>query len=127
MAKEGFTLIELLIVIGIIVVLMGIAIVAVNPMRQFAMANNSRRWANITTILNAVSQNIVDNRGTWTCGAGSLPASTTNIADSASDPAGHDICGCLVPTYLSKVPVDPSTGTYTDCNTYDSYSMAFKI
>lgn len=123
--QRGFTLIELLIVIGIVVVLMGISIVAINPMRQFAMANNSRRWANITSILNAVSQNVVDNRGTWTCGAGSLPINTTNMADPVSDPAGYDICSCLVPKYMPEIPVDPRVGAYTNCTTYDTgYSIS---
>jgi prepilin-type N-terminal cleavage/methylation domain-containing protein len=36
---KGFTLIELLVVIGIVVILMTAALVAINPFRQFAMAN----------------------------------------------------------------------------------------
>jgi prepilin-type N-terminal cleavage/methylation domain-containing protein len=120
----GFTLIELLIVIGILVILMGTVIVAINPMKQFAKANNSQRWANITAILNAVSQNIIDNRGTWTCGAGALPATSTNMADTTSDPAGYDICSCLVPLYIAEMPVDPTAGSYTDCSTYNAgYSI----
>ena len=123
--KKGFTLIELLIVIGIIIVLAGVVIVAINPIRQFAMANNSRRSADVSTILNAVSQNIVDNKGVWVCAAGSLPASATNMADSVSDPAGYDICSCLVPTYVAELPVDPTTSAYTDCATYNSgYSIS---
>ena len=123
--KKGFTLIELLIVIGIIVVLAGVVIVAINPIRQFAMANNSRRSADVGAILSAVSQNMVDNRGIWTCAAGSLPASATNMADATSDPAGYDICSCLVPTYVAELPVDPTTSSYTDCTTYNSgYSIS---
>lgn len=123
--KKGFTLIELLIVIGVVVILAGIIIVAINPGRQFAMANNSRRWANVNAILNAVSQNIVDNRGTWTCAAGALPASLTNMADPASDPAGYDICSCLAPNYIAELPVDSTVGTYTDCTSYDAgYSIS---
>lgn len=122
--KKGFTLIELLIVIGIIIVLAGVVIVAINPIRQFAMANNSRRSADVITILNAVSQNIVDNKGIWVCAAGSLPASATNMADPVSDPAGYDICSCLVPTYVAELSVDPTTSTYTDCASYNSgYSI----
>lgn len=123
--KKGFTLIELLIVIGVIVILAGVIIVAVNPRRQFAMANNSRRWANINAVLNAVSQNIVDNRGIWTCASGALPASPTNMADPVADPVGYDICTCLAPTYLAELPVDPTTGSYTDCTAYNSgYSIS---
>jgi len=120
----GFTLIELLIVIGILVILMGTVIVAINPMKQFAKANNSQRWANITAVLNAVSQNIIDNRGTWTCGAGALPTTSTNMADTASDPTGYDICACLVPLYIAEMPGDPTAGSYVDCNTYNTaYSI----
>lgn len=124
--KKGFTLIELLIVIGIVTILMGIVIAAINPMRQFAKANNSRRWANVTTILNAVSQNIIDNRGAWTCGVGSVPTtSAKNMADSTSDPAGYDICSCLVPKYLANMPVDPTIGGYTNCTIYNTgYSIS---
>jgi len=117
---KGFTLIELLIVIGIVVVLAGIVIVAINPMQQFAKANNARRWANVTAILNAVSQNIIDSRGVWTCaGYSTLPASSTAIATSTAD-----ICSCLVPKYIAELPVDPVTGTYTDCTDYNTgYSI----
>ncbi|MDQ5951176.1 MAG: hypothetical protein QG639_453, partial [Patescibacteria group bacterium] len=39
-SKHGFTLIELLVVIGILAVLLAITLVAINPARQFAQANN---------------------------------------------------------------------------------------
>lgn len=121
---KGFTLIELLIVIAIVVILMGVVIVAINPLRQFAMANNSQRWANVAAILNAVSQNIIDNRGVWSCASGDLPATSTNMADSVSDPAGYDICSCLVPVYIAEMPVDPSVGNYVNCSSYNaSYNI----
>lgn len=122
--QTSFTLIELLIVIGLIVILMGIVIVAVNPARQFALANNSRRLANINAILNAVSQNIIENQGIWTCGAGNLPATSTNMADPVSAPTGYDICSCLVPKYVAQMPFDPTNGNYTDCSFYNTgYSI----
>lgn len=116
--KRGFTLIELLIVIGIISILMGIVIVAINPMRQFAKANNARRWANVTAILNAVSQNIVDGGGEWCPSASSLPTSTTSISTLGS---GEDFCDCLVPTYVAELPFDPAEGFYfNNCTDYDT-------
>ena len=114
--------------IGIIIVLAGVVIVAVNPMRQFAMANNSRRLANVNAILNAVSQNVIDNKGIWNCAAGSLPALATNMADLGSDPSGYDVCSFLVPTYIPELPVDPTTRAYIDCTDYDSgYSISQDI
>jgi type IV pilus assembly protein PilA len=122
--RKGFTLIELLIVIGIIAVLMAIAIVAINPGRQFAKANNARRWADVNTILNAVSQNIVDGKGVWTC-AVALPATATTIGSGTGN---VDICSCLVPTYIGAIPVDPTTGSITTppCTTYNTGYTIFQ-
>lgn len=61
--SEGFTLIEVLLVIGILAILAGIVIVAINPARQIGLANNAQRWSNVNTILNAVHQYAVDNAG----------------------------------------------------------------
>ena len=113
---KGFTLIELLIVIALIAILAGAIIIALNPARQFALSRNSQRWSHVNAILNLVHQNIVENRGTWTCGATTLPATSTLMASSG----GYDICACLVPTYTSALPYDPTTGSYTDCTTYDT-------
>ncbi len=121
-SKNSFTLIELLIVIGILAILMGTVIVAINPFRQFAQARNSQRWAHISSILDAVYQNIVDNNGTFTCGAGSLPNTPTDMKTDDGNPATdeYDICTCLVPTYLAALPFDPSTGNYSSCSFYDT-------
>ncbi|MCH8741568.1 prepilin-type N-terminal cleavage/methylation domain-containing protein [Patescibacteria group bacterium] len=126
--RRGFTLIELLIVIGIIAILMAIAIVAINPGRQFAKANNASRFVAVNTILNAVSQNIVDGRGTFDNAACEAPipdAAAINMAfDSAPEnpntDAIYDICDCLVALYIGAMPVDPTTGSYTSCADYDT-------
>lgn len=117
----GFTLIELLIVIALIAVLAGAVVIALNPARQFAAARNSERWSHVSAIVGAVTQNATENRGTFTCAAGALPATSTAITKSG----GYDLCSCLVPTQMAALPFDPSTGSYTDCTTYATgYTIA---
>jgi prepilin-type N-terminal cleavage/methylation domain-containing protein len=108
--KEGFTLIEVLIVIGIIAVLAGVTLVAINPARQFAQARNSQRVSNIYSILNAIGQRIVDNKGVFEeeCAAGAIPMTETVLSS-----VGYDIASCLIPAYITSLPFDPSvTGSH---------------
>ncbi len=114
MKNKGFTLIELLVVIGIIAILAGVVIVAINPARQFAQARNTDRWSAVNTILNAVGQRIADNRGIFEtgCAAGAIPLTTAKHI--GSDALNYDLEPCIVPTYVSILPLDPSTGTAAD-------------
>lgn len=116
-ANKGFTLIEILVVIGLIAILAAIVLIAINPGRQFAQARNSQRESNVSTILNAIGQRLADNKGVWVVGADcdDLPSSAVDIDDDAIDLA------CLTPTYISTaLPVDPSTGHWTDETDYDT-------
>ena len=114
--ERGFTLIELLVVIGILAVLLSVTLIAINPARQFSQANNTKRRSDVNSILNAVNQYMVDNKG-------ALPAGITSSVQNISN-TGANICVALVPQYIAALPRDPLTANgvaVTDCTVaYDT-------
>ena len=119
---RGFTLIELLLVIGIIAVLAVVVFVALDPSKRFRDARDARRVQDVQSILTAVHESIVDNKGT-------LPTGLTvgmNESQIGSDTSGCGIVvgGCSVANtgdcvnltaplakYLKSIPTDPAGGT----------------
>lgn len=131
-AEKGFTLIELLVVIGILAILMGIVLIAINPARQFAQANDTDRTNAVGQILNAVGQFEADNHGQLpaanipTAGAG-VVAGEIGAGAKCTAAVCVDLCTPLVSVvaYLPAMPEDPTinNGTQipaTDCGNYDS-------
>lgn len=123
--QKGFTLIELLVVIGIIAILAAIVIIALNPARQFAQANNTRRFSNVNALLNAIGQRLADNRGVFEtgCAAGAIPTSTPT--KMATTTGSYNIGPCIVPTYITQIPVDPNptstcVAVYRSATDYDT-------
>src|SRR5438128_1580846 len=116
--QKGFTLIELLVVIGILAVLLAITLIAINPARQFAQANNTKRAGDVNAILNAIGEFAADNHGTLPTG---IDATDKDIKSGGNGVGVADICGQLVTRYLAALPADPKTGNYTDCAAYDTH------
>lgn len=106
--QKGFTLIELLVVIGILAVLLAITLIAINPARQFAQANNTKRSSDVNAILNAVHQYAVDNNGTMPA---TIPTTATAISNALTN-----FCTNLIPAYIAALPSDPTAGTGTAAN-----------
>ena len=113
-SKRGFTLLEILLVVGIIAILAGIVIVAINPSKQLATVRNTQRKSDIKQIDSAVQQYYIDHNRypssittslTEICDTGSV-ASTTQAVDTT--PCGSLVnLSPLVPTYLVAIPKDP--------------------
>jgi prepilin-type N-terminal cleavage/methylation domain-containing protein len=141
MKKErGFTLIELLIVIAIIAVLAGVVFVALNPLKRFQDARDSRRSADVESILSAIKVQQVDNQGNfltsirdattspdslgnpviYMIGVGTTGCNTDN-ADCRSDVASSGACvnlaGLSTGGYLGSVPISPAGAVTWDAST----------
>lgn len=111
--KRGFTLLEILLVVGIIAVLAGIVIIAINPGRQLAIVRNAERTSDIKQISNAVQQYYIDNGHYPT----SMPTTLMEICDTGTSSPAEGYCGdladlsALVPAYLPAIPKDPQATT----------------
>jgi type IV pilus assembly protein PilA len=111
--KKGFTLIELLVVIGILGILLAIVLIAINPARQFAQANNTARRSDVNTLLNGIHQYAADNKGILPPGMPAKGAAAVLIQGTG----GADICASVITTYVAQLPIDPSLNAtaVSDC------------
>jgi type IV pilus assembly protein PilA len=108
--KRAFSLLDVLLAVAAFSILAGIVILAINPYRQLATMRNAQRWVNINTILDAVYQYSVDNKGVFPT---TIPAASTAICRNASP------CGALVDLsaltvngkYVVALPRDPKSAT----------------
>lgn len=129
-AHKGFTLIELLVALTIVAILAVSVFVALNPAQRLKDAKDSRRATDVDTILSAIHQSIVDNKGTY---PSNMPAAGTEVQ------LGTDASGCTISNtdctitavactdlmtgsqnvskYLKTMPFDPDTTLGSDAKT----------
>lgn len=118
--RRGFTLIELLVVIGILAVLLAIVLIAINPARQFAQANDTARRNDVNAILNAIDQAMVDGNGVLPAPLDSAPQGQALPFTNADTNTGTTLCQAIVPDYMAELPRDPQNGTWVDCSDFDT-------
>ncbi len=128
-SKKGFTLLEILLVVGIISILAGIVILAINPTKQLGDTRNAQRRSDVLTILNAIYQYSIDSDGaipTTVDGTGDcdLDGNEIDIDDAGT---GVDLYTDLVvsddeATYLVAIPHDPQA-TSTDSGAGSGYAI----
>jgi len=126
----GFTLIEVLLVIGVIAILAGIVIVAVNPRANFRNAYDAKRNSEANQIEKAIYANLIDQ---WElAGGGSIPEGVESAKDICKEglPATEcaDINGvpldALPPDYLAQIPRDAVLTPTSPCTGYKVFKEA---
>lgn len=110
--QSGFTLIEIMLVIGILSVLVGIVIAAINPLEQLNNARGTERASEAQAIENALTQSTL--RGAEYTG---IPTIINNAIDICKRSFTGSVCtgthggydlSPLVPDYIADIPVDSS-------------------
>jgi prepilin-type N-terminal cleavage/methylation domain-containing protein len=124
--QKGFTLIELLIVIVIIAALAVTIFVALNPIQRLKDSRDARRTSDVETILTAIHEYIVDNKGVLPTGLTTSMAETqlgTSASACTLSQGGCTVAAtaCVDLTtplakYLKSIPVDPGA-TYSAAKT----------
>lgn len=127
--STGFTLIELLIAITIVTILAVSVFVALNPAQRLKDSKDARRATDVDSILTAIHQSIVDNKGTYPSNfpaAGTeaqlgTDASACNISNTKCSFATTACVNLLtgsqnLSSYLKDLPIDPN-GTATSAKT----------
>lgn len=129
----GFTLIEILVVIAIISALAVLVSVALNPAQRLKDARDSRRVADVDSILTAIHQSIVDNKGSLPSnmpaagqerqiGAGDNVDCATALTGGSCNTPADTACANLMTgsynlaKYLKTMPIDPTGGTTFDAD-----------
>jgi prepilin-type N-terminal cleavage/methylation domain-containing protein len=137
--KKGFTLIEILMVVTILSVLAVSVFVALNPVKRLKDAKDARRSSDADTLLTAIHQYIVDNKGALPTGLSTSMAITmiSGTTGTACNVTPGTYCGSVpancvdlstpLATYLKSIPIDPNGATGTPAYTLAKTGYAVTV
>lgn len=127
--SQGFTLIELLIVIAIIAILAAVVFVALDPLTRFQDARDATRWQDVSSVVEAIVVDQVDNGGAYISALSNAAVGTHQLGTAASGCDSGctatttlatclDLSGLVTEGYVSSIPQDPSSGTAAETDYY---------
>jgi len=103
---RGFTLLEILLVVGIISILAGIVILAINPTKQLGDTRNAQRRSDVLTIINAIYQYTLDE-GNNLSDLGIASTTSPTCATDGDDAGNLEADLVTTGNYLTDIPSDP--------------------
>lgn len=120
-ADGGFTLVELIIVIAIIGVLAGAVLVVLNPAQLLQEGRDAQRLEDMDSLNKAITLALADGEIVLTDTSGVCATCTSSSANPRQGVDGaNGWVKFTIPTgltglgkYVSTLPTDPSTGTYS--------------
>ena len=139
--SRGFTLIEFLIIIAIIAILAAVVFVALDPLTRFQDTRDSRRWSDITSVLDAVKVDQVDNGGSYLSAISTATSTEVYMITSdgtvlgcddncdgtnpnnlngptvTSDTHCIDLSGLITEGYLAEIAISPNGDYDWDAST----------
>ena len=116
------------VLLAFIAIPLAISLIAINPSKQFARANNTQRASDVNEILNAVYAYEAENIGNLPTGIDT----TVRTIDSTGGSTSVNLCTTLVPQYIADMPIDPTTGTEDPVNSVctdagATYNTAYSV
>lgn len=110
--KKGFTLLEIILTITAIGILSAIGLVALNPNKQLEAGMEVKRKADMESIVKAIEQYVVNNRGKYPPALQSVvTGGTVGLCVTTPCTNGIDLTADLAP-YIVAIPL-PQIGQYT--------------
>ncbi|GMR19399.1 MAG: hypothetical protein BMS9Abin34_536 [Patescibacteria group bacterium] len=111
-AKKGFSFVELVLSVGLVLILVGVAVLAVNPLERLKQGRDKKRLADFAQVKAAVDAAL--SEGSSLATTFDVPSSTVGV-EVTTKTDGSGWVSINLGDGIAELPVDPLNGkTYTD-------------